>query len=163
MRYRRDLTPGSSYFFTVVTEGRRPLLADPASVDLLRGAFRTVMERFPFRIEAIVVLPDHLHALWTLPEGDANYPMRLNRIKGRFTAGLPAALRPDPPAARKLRGEQAVWQRRYWEHRIRDDVDFERHVSHIHWNPVKHGLVQDPGDWPWSSYQSQKEPSMWKP
>ena len=155
MRYRRDLTPGGTYFFTVVTAERRPLLADPAAVELLRGAFRMVMRQFPFRIEAIVVLSDHLHTLWTLPEGDANYPVRWNRIKGRFTAGLPAALRPEPSGARKRRGEQAVWQRRYWEHRIRDEADFERHVSYIHWNPVKHGLVQEPGEWPWSSYRAR--------
>src|SRR4051794_20115612 len=106
MRYRRDLTPGGTYFFTVVTAERRSLLAGPAAVDLLRGAFRTAMGYPPFRIEAIVVFPDPPHPLWTLPEGDANYAVRWSCIKGRFTAGLPAALRPEPSAARKRRGEQ---------------------------------------------------------
>jgi putative transposase len=103
------------------------LSADPAPFALLRDAFRTVMAHHPFRIEAMVVLPDHLHSLWTLPDGDADYPLRWNAIKGRFSAALPPAARPVPCPARRRRGEQAVWQRRYWEHRIRDHADFERH------------------------------------
>jgi putative transposase len=153
MYYRRDFTPGGTYFFTVVTAERRPLLAGPATVEILRGAFRAVMAHYPFRIDAIVVLPDHLHTIWTLPEGDANYPLRWNRIKGRFTEALPAHLRPIPSPTRVRRREWAVWQSRYWEHRIRDDADFDHHVSYINWNPVKHGLVQAPGEWPYSSYR----------
>jgi putative transposase len=133
MYYRRDFTPGGTYFFTVVTAERRPLLAEPGAVEILRGAFRTVMADYPFRIDAIVVLPDHLHTVWTLPEEDADYPFRWNRIKGRFTQALRQHRRP-------------VWQNRYWEHRIRDADDFNHHVSYIHWNPVKHGLVQEPGE-----------------
>jgi putative transposase len=140
MYYRRDFTPGGTYFFTVVTAERRPLLTGPAAAEILRGAFRIVMAHYPFRIDAIVVLPDHLHTIWTLPEGDSNYPLRWNRIKGRFTEALPAPIRP-------------VWQNRYWEHRIRSDADFDHHASYIHWNPVKHGLVQAPGEWPYSSYR----------
>ena len=87
MYYRRDFTPGGTYFFTVVTAERRPLLAEPMTVTLLRGAFRTVLTHHPFRIDAIVVLPDHLHTIWTLPEGDSDYPRRWNRIKSLFTAG----------------------------------------------------------------------------
>jgi putative transposase len=140
MYYRRDFTPGGTYFFTVVTADRRPLLAGPAAAEILRGAFRIVMAHYPFRIDAIIVLHDHLHTIWTLPEGDSNYPLRWNRIKGRFTEALPAHIRP-------------VWQNRYWEHRIRSDADFDHHASYIHWNPVKHGLVQAPGEWPYSSYR----------
>ena len=151
MEYRRDRTVGGTYFFTVVIQGRKPLFDDPAMVDRLRAAFRIVMRHRPFQIEAIVVLPDHLHALWTLPEGDSDYSMRWNAIKGRFTAGLPAQARPAPSAARKARNEQAVWQRRFWEHLVRDDVDVGRHQTYIHWSPVKHGLVRDPADWPYSS------------
>ena len=153
MYYRRDFTPGGTYFFTVVTAKRRPLLAEPTTVTLLRGAFRTVMTHHPFRIDAIVVLPDHLHTIWTLPERDSDYPRRWNRIKSLFTARLPAHLRPVPSATRIRRREQDVWQRRFWGHRIRDDADFDHHVSYIHWNPVKHGLVQAPGEWPYSSYR----------
>ncbi|GEO37202.1 transposase [Skermanella aerolata] len=140
MYYRRDFTPGGTYFFTVVTSERRPLLAGPGAVEILRGSFRTVMADYPFRIDAIVVLPDHLHTIWTLPEGDADYPFRWNRIKGRFTEVLSARIRP-------------IWQNRYWEHRIRDDADFNHHVSYIHWNPVKHGLAQTPEEWAYSSYR----------
>lgn len=152
MYYRRDFTPGGTYFFIVVTAERRPLLAEPATVTLLRGAFRTAMTHHPFRIDAIVVLPDHLHTIWTLPEGDSDYPRRWNRIKSLFTAGCPAHLRPIPSATRIGRREQGVWQRRFWEHRIRDDADFNHHVSYIHWNPVKHGFVQAPGEWAYSSF-----------
>ena len=151
MEYRRDRTPGGSYFFTVVTYGRRPLFDDPATIGRLRAAFGIVKSHRPFRIEASVVLPDHLHMIWTLPEGDSDYSTRWGAIKGRFTALLPAHLRPDPPGARKRRKEQAVWQRRFWEHRIRDEADHEHCVAYIHWNPVKHGLVSDPTDWPYSS------------
>jgi putative transposase len=151
--YRRDFTPGGTYFFTVVTAERRPLLAEPMTVTLLRGAFRTVLTHHPFRIDAIVVLPDHLHTIWTLPEGDSDYSRRWNRIKSLFTAGCPAHLRSVPSATRISRREQAVWQRRFWEHRSRDDADFNHHVSYIHWNPVKHGLVQTPGEWAYSSFR----------
>ncbi|WP_192499105.1 REP-associated tyrosine transposase [Skermanella pratensis] len=150
MEYRRDRTPGGTYFFTVVTYGR-PLFEDPAAVELLRGAFRIVMSHRPFQIGASVVLPDHLHMIWTLPEGDSDYSMRWNAIKGRFTALLPSHLRPDPSKARTRRDEQAVWQRRFWEHRVRDEADYERCVAYINGNPVKHGLVSAPADWPHSS------------
>jgi putative transposase len=145
-------TPGASYFFTLVTADRRGFLCDPDPVALLRAAFRFVMDRHPFEIDAFVLLPDHLHCIWTLPAGDRAYPLRWNLIKARFTRLCPASLKPPPPDARRRKREQSVWQRRYWEHQIRDDGDFQRHADYIHWNPVKHGLVQRPGDWPHSSF-----------
>jgi putative transposase len=149
MRYRRDPTPGATYFFTLVIQGRRPLFADADNVARLRAAFARVKAARPFVIEAIVVLPDYLHCLWTLPAGDADFASRWNQIKGGFTRALPADRKPRRPDERR---ERAVWQRRYWEHRIRDETDFARHCDYIHWNPVKHGLVGRPGDWPHSSF-----------
>ena len=144
MRYRRQSYPGQTYFFTVVTAGRRPVFADPAMVDRLRRVTAEVKARFPFGIDGAVILPDHVHSLWHMPEDDGNHSLRWWRIKELFSrrCGLPPVL--------GTRG-RGIWQPRYWEHRIRDDADFERHLAYIHWNPVKHGLVSDAIDWPWSS------------
>jgi len=151
MRYRRDHTPGATYFFTVVTERRRPIFSNAAAIQHLRAAFRAELAVRPFEIFAITVLPDHIHAIWTLPEGDSDYSTRWRRIKARFTAGLgwtPAKVSPS----RERKGERAVWQRRFWEHRIRDEGELAAYADYIHWNPVKHGLVTEPEAWPYSSF-----------
>ena len=129
------------------------MFTDQQTVDVLRDAFRMVKAQRPFQLGAIVVLPDHLHCTWTLPAGDADYASRWRLVKTWFTkhwSGVPAA-EPDP--ARRARGEQALWQHRYWEHVIRDDEDLSRHVDYIHYNPVKHGLVKAAADWPYSSFR----------
>ena len=136
MHYRRIWQPGGRYFFTVVTRKRHPWFADPACVQLLRTAIRHVKHAHPFDIDAMVVLPDHLHCVWTLPEGDADYARRWRLIKTRVTQRL---------------GGTSIWQPRYWEHLIRDDEDWQRHVDYIHYNPVKHGLVATPAQWRYSS------------
>ena len=118
-------------------------------IDELRDALREVKSRHPFRIDAMVVMPNHLHALWTLPPGDANYPLRWSLIKSGFSRRLPKTERRNP--SREEKGERGIWQRRYWEHWVRNERDFERHVEYIHYNPVKHGFVKCPADWPWSS------------
>ena len=152
MRYRRSTTPGATYFFTVVTYRRRAILCEPDTVALLREAFATVKQRHPFRIDAVVILPDHLHAIWTLPPDDADYSTRWMRIKSHFTRYCDASLKtPRSPVLRHKR-EQTIWQHRYWEHQIRDDQDFERHCDYIHYNPVKHGYVARVADWPHSSF-----------
>ena len=151
MQYRRAFTPGGTFFFTVVTEGRRPILASGEAVDVLRNAFRVVRQSRPFEIDAIVVMPDHLHCIWTLPPGDWDFPTRWRLVKTWFTKHCPEALRCVPDAARFKKGGQAIWQHRYWEHLIRDHADLARHVDYIHYNPVKHGLVGSAGAWPWSS------------
>jgi putative transposase len=151
MRYRRAKTPGATYFFTVVTYRRRRFLCDPENVALLRAGFRFVKQRHPFDLDAFVLLPDHLHCIWTLPPDDRDYPLRWNLIKTHFTRHCAAPLKSPPSEVRHRKREQAVWQRRYWEHQIRDDRDFECHVDYIHWNPVKHGLATRPTDWPYSS------------
>jgi len=120
-------------------------------VDALRMAFRTARHERPFTIEAIVVLPDHLHAIWTLPSGDADFSGRWKRIKAHFTHRLTAA---GVPVKRHRNGEAALWQRRFWEHTIRNESDLERHVDYIHFNPVRHGLVSRASDWPYSSFHA---------
>ena len=147
MDYRRAKIPGTTYFFTLVTEHRRPLLIE--HIDRLRAAFRHVQEKRPFRMEAIVVLPDHLHTLWTLPEGDSDYSTRWMQIKRKFSSGLSAV--PSNPSQASKR-EKGIWQRRFWEHCIRDELDWRNHLDYIHYNPVKHGLITRVCDWPYSSF-----------
>jgi putative transposase len=148
MRYRRAGVPGASYFFTVnLAERSRTLLVDHA--DVLRAVIREVRSRHPFRIDAMVVLPDHLHAIWTLPEKDKDFSIRWMLIKSGFSRRLPTGERRN--RSRMAKGERGIWQRRFWEHLIRDEKDYERHVDYIHYNPVKHGYVTRPVDWPHSS------------
>jgi putative transposase len=119
-------------------------------IGLLRAAFRQVRAHHPFTIEAIVILPDYLHAIWTLPEGDADFAIRWRLIKSAFSRGLPR--REAVSTSRSAKGERGIWQRRYWEHTIRDDDDFARHLNYIHVNPVKHGHAARVQDWPYSSF-----------
>jgi len=147
--YRRVRVPGGSYFFTVnLLERRRRLLVE--HIDLLRESFRIVRQQRPFHIDAIVILPDHMHAIWTLPEGDTDYSGRWRSIKKRFAKGLP---REELLSSTRIRRhERGIWQRRFWEHTLRDDRDYANHVDYIHYNPVKHGWVERPGDWPHSTF-----------
>ena len=153
--YRRLFIPGGTYFFTLVTYKRRRILTDPLARDCLHSAIETIRTDWPFTMSAIVLLPDHLHAIWTLPEGDWNYPIRWSLIKRKFKqlylkwGGREYFL----SHSRKKRNERGIWQRRYWEHAIEDENDLERHFDYIHYNPVKHGLVSSPNDWLWSSFQ----------
>ena len=148
MRYRRAKVAGGTYFFTVnLAERSRTLLVD--HVDTLRMVIREVKAHHPFHIDAMVILPDHLHAIWTLPEGDCGYPTRWTLIKAGFSRRIPTE--EQRSASRISRGERGIWQRRYWEHLIRDDRDYERHVDYIHYNPVKHGYVDHAVSWPYSS------------
>jgi putative transposase len=147
--YRRNFLPGGSYFFTVNLADRRwALLVD--HIGLLRAACRQVRSRHPFTIEAAVVLPDHLHAIWTLPEGDADFALRWRLIKSAFSLRVPGGERIS--TSRASRGERGIWQRRYWEHTLRDTDDFARHFDYIHFNPVKHGHAIRVCHWPYSSF-----------
>jgi putative transposase len=148
--YRRNRVPGGAFFFTVNPRDRRSDLL-VAQIDLLRGAVRRVRARAPFRIDAWVVLPDHLHCLWTLPPDDADFPGRWRAIKIAFVKALAIGEARSPVMTR--RGERGIWQRRYWEHTIRDDRDFTAHMDYTHFNPVKHGLVKHPADWPYSPFR----------
>ena len=148
-RYRRNFIPGGSFFFAVnLAERRSRLLTE--QIDLLRAAFRETRTHHPFAIEAIVVLPDHLHAIWSLPEGARDFATRWRLIKARFSRSFPKGERISP--SRTSKGERGIWQRRYWEHTLRDERDFAQHADYIHFNPVKHGHVTRVADWPYSSF-----------
>jgi putative transposase len=148
VQYRRNFVPGATYFFTVTIADRRSsMLTD--QIDALRAAFRVTYRERPFAIDAIVILPDHLHVVMKLPDGDTDFSGRWRRIKGSFTS---AVIAQGVSVLRNRRGEFLLWQRRFWEHTIRDECDFERHVDYIHYNPVKHGLVTRVCDWPFSSF-----------
>ncbi len=147
--YRRNRVPGGTYFFTVnLLERRLSLLTD--HIEALRVAVRQTRARQPFHIDAWVVLPDHLHCVWTLPLGDADYSARWKAIKIAFAKSLPAIESLTP--VRRTRGERGIWQRRFWEHTIRDDRDYSAHIDYVHYKPVKHGLVARVREWPYSSF-----------
>jgi putative transposase len=152
--YRRYFVPGGTYFFTVVTEQRMRLFEHASARRLLGNVMRECFRRYPLDIIAIVLMPDHLHVLWTLPNGDDNYSLRWRWIKREFTrawlelGGAEQSLG-DSRLHERRRG---VWQRRFWEHTILDETDLEAHFDYIHYNPVKHKLVKRPSDWPWSSF-----------
>lgn len=148
--YVRARIPGGLYFFTVNLAERsgNALLIDRISE--LRAAFTATARERPFAMPAIVVLPDHLHCLWRLPLGDSDFPTRWRLIKSRFSRALPHHERCS--RSRFGKKERGIWQRRYWEHLIRDDEDYRRHVDYTHYNPVKHGYVVEPGLWPYSSF-----------
>ncbi len=147
-QYRRNFVPGGTYFFTVTLANRRSkVLVD--HIAALRDAFRTARRVRPLEIDAVVILPDHLHAIFTLPSNDVDFPGRWRHIKGQFSSSLIAA---GVALDRWPNGDLALWQRRFWEHTIRDEGDFARHVDYIHFNPVKHGLVRRVCDWPHSSF-----------
>jgi putative transposase len=139
--YRRACVEGASYFFTVVTFNRLPILTTDESRVILRGAWIDVQGRFPFKTVAVCLLPEHLHCIWSMPEEDAGYPVRWKEIKRLFTKSYLTTIGPGERRnkSRMEKGEAAIWQRRYWEHLIRDEVDFHRHMDYIHYNPVKHG------------------------
>lgn len=147
--YRRYRVPGGAYFFTVnLLERRSDLLI--WSIDALREAVRATRRQRPFHIDAWVVLPDHLHCLWTLPAGDTDFSNRWKAINIRFIQAIAPTERRS--AVRIRRGERGVWQRRFWEHAIRDEEDYARHLDYIHYNPVKHGWATAVKDWPYSTF-----------
>ena len=169
MRYRRAKVKGGTYFFTVVTHKRVKIFTQSDNIELLRQAFRKVIKRHPFKIDAFVLLPDHLHCIWTLPQGDADFSTRWRLIKSDFSRqfGVVGWVEGRNPtntttsASRLRRNEKAIWQRRFWEHLIRRDEDLRRHVEYIHYNPVKHGLTKTPGDWEYSSFHRYVEKGMY--
>jgi putative transposase len=152
MEYRRAYIPGGSFFFTLVTESRRPILQSAETVDVLREAFRNVRATRPFELEAVVILPDHLHCIWTLPPEDWDFATRWRLFKTWFTKHCDPSLRSHPNHSRFRKKQQAIWQHRYWEHMLRNEADFMNHVEYVHYNPVKHGYVRAPIDWPYSSF-----------
>jgi putative transposase len=148
MQYRRSDTKGGTYFFTVnLADRKKTLLTD--EIDKFRSSLYKVKENHPFQLNAMVVLPDHLHALLTLPVNDKDYSTRWALIKAGFSRQLPKTDRVNK--SRKSKGERGIWQRRFWEHLIRDEYDYETHFNYIHYNPVKHRYAARAVDWPYST------------
>lgn len=141
------------YFFTVVTYHRKRLFIEKTARHLLSQALTKTQSRHPFEVIAICLLPDHLHCVWKLPQGDADFSTRWSSIKGIFSREY---IRANPQKQAQLsranKGEVCIWQQRFWEHQIRDERDLQKHIDYIHYNPVKHGLVKSAENWPWSTY-----------
>ena len=162
MDFRRAWIKGGWYFFTVVTHERQPLLTIPENIARLRAVMESVKVKRPFAMPAIVILPDHLHCLWRMPEDDDDFATRWRMIKHDFTCGCVGA-NADNRASRRGRGERNVWQRRFWEHAIRDEEDWHRHLDYIAYNPVKHGYVNRPEDWAFGSFRRLVETGWYAP
>ena len=162
MRYRRAKIRGGTYFFTVVTYNRLKIFKHLENIILLRAVFKKVMQKHPFKIDAIVLLPDHLHCIWTLPQLDSDFSTRWRLIKSYFSrdfdqknVGWVEARNPTNETyqtSRQKKKEKSIWQRRFWEHVIRNQQDLNRHIEYIHYNSVKHGLARAPANWAYSSF-----------
>jgi len=150
--YRRSIIPGASYFFTVATQDRQEILTQAEVYNALETSMRTVGEIYPFKIDAFVILPDHLHCLWTLPEGDHDYANRWSIIKRKVSQAIEMLASPKIARAKETGREHYLWQRRMFEHQVRDDDDFEMLADYIHRNPLKHGYVNAVAEWPYSSF-----------
>ena len=160
--YRRAPVAGATYFFTLTLADRRSDWL-VSHIEALRAAYLRARDLHPFHTIAICVMPDHLHAIWQLPQDDADFALRWRMIKSGFSRQFVA--NPGRSASKVGRREKGIWQRRYWEHQIRDDADLQRHVDYIHYNPVKHGHVEQVRDWPYSSFHryvvSDHYPADW--
>lgn len=163
--YRRWYQPGGTFFFTVVAYRRHPLFREEKARRLLGNALRDVRNAMPFETIAMVLLHDHFHAIWTLPPGDDDFSSRMQEAKIAFTkAWLGAGGREMPVTPRQAaRGVRGIWQRRFWEHMIRDETDLANHCDYIHYNPVKHGYARSPADWLYSSFQRFVDAGQYEP
>lgn len=162
--YVRASTKGGTYFFTVVTYRRRKILCSKDIRNTLREAIRATQTKSPFIIDAWVLLPDHLHCIWTLPENDADFCTRWAMIK-RFVSkecGSQFHQNEGLPESKNHRHESTIWQRRFWEHQIRDESDYEKHMNYLHYNPVKHGYVDRVVDWPHSTFHRLVRQDVYK-
>jgi putative transposase len=158
--YRRNRIPGGTYFFTVAI-AKRHLDVLVRHINHLKAALRDEHQRAPFVNLGLVVLPDHLHALWRLPQDDSDYSNRWRRIKARFSRAIPPS--GSVSDSREMKGERGIWQRRFWEHTVRDEDDLRHHLDYIHFNPVKHGLVSRVSDWPHSSFHEYVRRGIYAP
>ena len=152
--YRRSKLAGGTYFLTQVTYQREPWLVSEIGRKALREGIQRVQAKHPFSIEAFVLMPEHFHCLWTMPEGDHDFSLRMRLIKTFVTKhyGQKLAINHEISASRQKRKESNLWQRRFWEHLIRDEADYHRLLDYIHYNPVKHGLCKQVKDWQYSSF-----------
>ena len=152
MEYKRVFVPGGTYFFTVVTYMRQPFFSDENAINTFKICLLKTKRDYPFKLDAIVILPDHIHTIWTLPENDANYPLRWRLIKASFSHHWAKEIKNplEKSPSRIKKNENTIWQRRYWEHSITNEVDYHQHLEYVFYNPVKHGYVNDPKDWQYS-------------
>lgn len=162
--YQRSFQAGGTYFLTVVTANRSKILCLPSSREYLREAIKSCQRQWPFDDLAWVLLEDHLHTIWSLPKGDMDYSKRWGYIKKEFTKSYIAGggLEQSTSMSRKNKRERGVWQRRFWEHTIRDEDDFQKHLDYIHYNPVKHGLVDVVKDWEYSTFHRYVEKGVYE-
>jgi putative transposase len=144
--YRRLYIEGATYFFTLVTHERKPILCEEASITRLKQSFEYVKEKHPFTMLALVILPDHLHCIWQLPDSDHDFSKRWSLFKHYYSSGF-------PEVSSTQKREKMIWQRRFWEHCIQDEYDFENHMNYIYYNPVKHGYVEKVSDWRYSTFK----------
>jgi putative transposase len=158
--YRRLYHQGGCDFFTVNLANRNSQLLTE-HVELLKKAFRHVKQKHPFCIDALVVLPNHLHCVWTLPEGDSNYSTRWQLIKRYFSYHLPYSSDEIHSNSRARKAERGIWQRRFWEHLIQNEHDYRTHIDYVHINPLKHQYVTRVRDWPYSSFHSCVEKGIY--
>jgi len=140
---------------------RYPIFKEATSIKLLKKCFQSVMKTRPFNIDAIAIMPDHLHTIWTLPEDESDYSIRWNLIKGSFSRSYGGSNSRKITESMQKKGEKGIWQRRFWEHLIRNQEDFNRHCDYIHYNPVKHGLVNSPSEWEFSSFKKFVEKGIY--
>jgi len=158
MQYRRSSIEGGTYFFTVnLNDRNQKLLVE--NIQLLRNSFQHIKNKFPFYINGIVILPDHIHSIWTLPDNDSEYSKRWRLIKSHFSKHLPKSEQIN--SSRNNKGERGIWQRRFWEHQIRDEEDYRKHMDYMYFNPVKHGYVCNVIDWPFSSFHKDVEAGIY--
>ncbi len=158
--YRRNFQCGATYFFTVNLLQRKNNDLLVRHIDLLRQSVARVKRRYPFDILGFVVLPEHLHAIWQMPHNDSNYSLRWRLIKSHFSKSLPK--NEQLTISRQKRQERGIWQRRFWEHTIRDDKDLESHMDYLHYNPVKHGYVKSVADWEFSTFHYCVEKGIYR-
>ena len=153
-QYRRAKTAGGTYFFTVVSFKRQKILCDQSIRNALRQAIKITQLKYPFIIDAWVLLPDHLHCIWTLPEGDSDFSKRWSLIKRQVSIECSKQYKQNQwlTNSTKKHRNSTIWQRRFWEHKIRDQDDFNNHLDYIHFNPVKHGLCKEPISWEYSTF-----------
>ena len=161
--YRRAKVQGGRYFFTVNTYGRQAVLIEDSVLEALRQGIESARRTLPFEIDAWVLLPDHLHCLWTLSPEDHNFSARWAIIKRHVSRRCSPSDQSRLSQSRQRRNESGFWQRRFWEHLIRDETDFRRHMDYIHWNPMKHGYVKRVADWPYSTFHRYVRQGVYPP
>jgi putative transposase len=161
--YRRVYLKGGTYFFTVVTYKRIHVFKNVPAIRLLNDCIKATMQNYPFKINAMVILPDHVHTIWTMPDVDDDFSTRWRLIKKRFSRKFQSVHPASVSGSMVKKQEQGIWQKRFWEHLIRDDEDFNMHCDYIHYNPVKHGLVKSPGSWEHTSYHQFVNKGLYPP